>query len=88
MYKYFKDLNLASPFPIPVIGNYLNITRKGYPKYDRDIIKKYGKIMGYFEGPTPVILVADVQLVRHILIKDFASFTNRRVSQTSRDFLL
>ena len=39
----------------------------------------YGKIYGYYEGGTPVLGVADPDMVREILIKQFDIFQQRKV---------
>ena len=36
--------------------------------------------MGFFEGVTPNLLVADADFIRSVLVKDFDHFINRRVS--------
>ena len=33
----------------------------------------------YFEGYSPVLSVADPEIVKHVLVKDFQNFTNRKV---------
>lgn len=58
----------------------MDIINKGLIQHDLDIIKKYGKVVGYFEGSEPVLLVTDVNLLKSILISDFSSFVNRRVN--------
>ncbi|XP_013792852.2 cytochrome P450 3A6-like, partial [Limulus polyphemus] len=40
-------------------------------------IKKYGKICGFYFGRLPMIIVADLDLLRQIQIKDFQKFTGR-----------
>lgn len=72
-------MNIPGPEPVPFIGNGMDIINKGLIQHDMDIIKKYGKIVGYFEGSEPVLLVSDVNLLKSILISDFSSFVNRRV---------
>lgn len=52
---------------------------KGFMESDTQFIEKYGRIVGYFEGSTPVILTTDSQLIKNVLIKDFNYFVNRRV---------
>jgi hypothetical protein len=33
----------------------------------------------YFEGYSPVLSVADPEIVKHVLVKDFQNFTHRKV---------
>ena len=49
------------------------------PQYDRDLMKKYGKVMGYFDGRHPNLWITDADLIRSIYVKDFDHFVNRRV---------
>ncbi len=53
--------------------------KEGFAYHDLSLIKEYGKVVGYFEGTTPNILCADVEMLKQVLIKDFDSFRNRRV---------
>lgn len=42
-----------------------------------EYFQTYGKVMGYYVGKKPTILINDVQLARRIQIKDFALFADR-----------
>lgn len=77
--KYFNKLNIPGPSPKPIVGNLLDLINKGITKNDEELIEKYGKIVGYHEGATPVILCTDLDMIKHIMIKDFSYFVNRRV---------
>ena len=39
--------------------------------------KKYGKVYKMYLGRTPIITVADPEIMKHILVKDFDKFRNR-----------
>ena len=41
--------------------------------------KKYGKVYGFYEGPTPVLQVANPDMVKEILIKQFHNFEHRPI---------
>jgi hypothetical protein len=51
----------------------------GLSNYDDEVISKYGNILGYWEGNRPVVLCADVDMIKSVMIKDSHYFNNRRV---------
>jgi hypothetical protein len=57
----------------------LALIKKGLTTHDEELMRKYGKVAGYFEGSTPNLMISDVKLIRATFIKDFGNFVNRRV---------
>lgn len=49
------------------------------PKYEQETMKKYGKIVGYFDGSLPNLWITDAVIIRLVFVKDFDHFVNRRV---------
>jgi len=47
-------------------------------KMDIGLIKKFGKVFGYFEGVVPVIVIAEPEYIKQITVKDFDHFVDRR----------
>ena len=82
--SYFERLNLKGPKPLPLLGNMMGIRKHGLHKNDENILNEFGKTSGYFEGPTPIILTKDAGLIKAVTVKEFSSFTNRRVSIWSK----
>jgi len=78
--NHFKKMNIPGPMPLPLIGNFNGVIKLGATKYDEYLMGKYGKIVGYFEGSTPNLLISDVKFIKAVLIKDFSHFVNRRVN--------
>ncbi|CAF1100675.1 unnamed protein product [Rotaria sp. Silwood1] len=77
----FRRLGIPGPAPIPLLGEMFNVIRKGVKTNDIELVKKYGKIIGVFEGTAPIILLSDPDLLRNVLIKDSNVFINRRIIQ-------
>ncbi|XP_055948406.1 cytochrome P450 3A41-like [Argiope bruennichi] len=75
--RIFKDLGIPGPSPNILFGNILELNRKGPQKCHKEWIEKYGKILGFYHGMKPVLLVADPELLKKILIKDFHLFCDR-----------
>ncbi|CAF1188947.1 unnamed protein product [Adineta steineri] len=74
----FRRIGMPGPVPIPLLGEMFNVMRRGMYKNDMALVKKYGKIIGVYEGTAPVILLSDLDILRNVLIKDSHVFINRR----------
>ena len=77
--RYFKRIKIPGPTPWPIIGNFFSLIKKGLTTHDEELMTEYGRVVGYFEGSTPNLMITDVKLIRAALIKDFNNFVNRRV---------
>ncbi|VDI45698.1 Hypothetical predicted protein [Mytilus galloprovincialis] len=49
----------------------------GFAATDFNLIQKYGKVVGVYQGTRPTLLISDPDIVRDLFIKDFSNFTNR-----------
>lgn len=76
-FNFFKNLGIPGPQPNIIFGNILEVYKKSPAKAYREWIDTYGDVVGYFNGYRPVILVADLELLKEIQIKDFQDFTDR-----------
>ena len=72
---------IPGPKPNLLFGNMFTHLEKvrsiGNVRTYNEYFAKYGKVMGYYVGKKPTILVNDVELIRRIQIKDFANFADR-----------
>lgn len=79
-YEFFRRLNIPTPPPIFFFGNYLDIIRSRRLTYTiYQWSKIYGRIFGYFEGHTPILVVSDPDVVQEIFVKSFSNFHSRRL---------
>ncbi|XP_037507674.1 thromboxane-A synthase [Rhipicephalus sanguineus] len=77
LFNYFKDLGIPGPEPSIITGNMNELREKTPTVAYREWIEKYGKVVGYFNGSRPVLLVADLDLLKMIQVKDFQDFIDR-----------
>ncbi|GFR02078.1 cytochrome P450 3A8 [Trichonephila clavata] len=73
----FKKLGIPGPEPNLIFGNILELYEKGPIKCHEEWVKKYGRVLGYYYGMKPVLLITDPYLLKDIFIKDFNKFINR-----------
>lgn len=66
---------------MPFLGNMHDVAKKGITGHDSELIRDYGKFVGYYEGGTPLIMTTDTKFLKKVMIKDFNVFRNRRVKK-------
>ncbi|CAN8001767.1 unnamed protein product, partial [Ixodes hexagonus] len=85
-FSLFKNMGIPGPTPSLFSGNLNELIEKGTARSFEDWIKKYGDIVGFYNGATPMLIVTDLDLIKRIQIKDFSNFHKRGVtSQASRE---
>ncbi|CAG2112341.1 unnamed protein product [Medioppia subpectinata] len=70
-------LGLKGPKPVIIFGNLLDLLFVSKPDLEVQRMKQFGKIYGIFEGSKPLIQVAEPELIKQILVKDFRLFNTK-----------
>ena len=93
-YKYLKSLGYDGPKPKMFIGNLteFNSTQNStksiqishYSKTLQRWTKTYGKIYGYYEGHTPILVIADPDLVSEVFLNQNKLLSHRRTFPMSK----
>ena len=77
-YAVLKEINLPGPKPVPFFGNILEVTKAGgLHKYQVECIKKYGKVFTQCIGSRVGIVVADPEILKQVMVKEFSNFQDR-----------
>ncbi|XP_059061354.1 cytochrome P450 6B6-like [Achroia grisella] len=80
-FNYWKDRGVIGPDPVPLFGNIkkaaLRRQNHGEPMYE--IYNQYPneKVVGVFRMTEPNLLIRDLDIIKHIMIKDFDEFSYR-----------
>ena len=77
-FALISHVPLPGPKPWPYFGNLIEVARYGgLHKAFIEYGKKYGKVYKMYMGRSPVITVADSEIMKQVLVKDFDKFRNR-----------
>ncbi|CAG2164302.1 unnamed protein product [Oppiella nova] len=76
-FNYWSKRGINGPKPLIGFGNVLSQFITPRPLFELQWYKKYGKLYGTYIGNEPVINVADPELIKTILVKDFHLFPER-----------
>ncbi|XP_037075586.1 cytochrome P450 3A29-like [Pollicipes pollicipes] len=86
LYKYgtrnygtLEKLGIPVVKPYPFVGSVRYPARTSTDQEDMRNAKRFGKVWGVYEGPWPQVFVADAELAKRILIKDFDHFPDRPI---------
>lgn len=78
-FNYWKSQNVKTIRPVlPFFGSLWTILFETIPESDVKAYQEKEKVWGYFEARNPALMVADLDMIKAITVKDFNNFTNRR----------
>ncbi|KAJ2939659.1 hypothetical protein O0L34_g14378 [Tuta absoluta] len=84
-HNYWENRNVKHDTPIPLFGNHLrnHLGLKSLTEISKELYNKYPgeKVIGYYIGTTPELMVKDLDLVRQILVADFPHFYERGIGR-------
>ncbi|XP_050925216.1 thromboxane-A synthase [Lates calcarifer] len=75
-FSVLSRCGIKHPKPIPFFGN-IFLFRQGFFNPITDLIRTHGRVCGYYLGRRPVVVVADPDMLRQVMVRDFSSFPNR-----------
>jgi hypothetical protein len=79
IYSFFDRLNIPGPPPTFFFGNFADLSKTKRKSISiKQWTEKYGRIFGYFEGHTPILVISDPDILQDIFIKSFSNFHSRR----------
>lgn len=80
-YSHWKRLGIPGPKPAPLVGNMgpFFFGKKSINELINELYEKWKKekFFGIYNARSPVLMITDPELVRHVLIKDFNVFPGR-----------
>ncbi|XP_029942821.1 thromboxane-A synthase-like [Salarias fasciatus] len=79
-FSILSRCGIKHPKPIPFYGN-LFMFRNGFYKPLNELTKTHGRVCGYYLARRPVVVVADPDMLRQIMVRDFSSFPNRMTAR-------
>ncbi|ELT90964.1 hypothetical protein CAPTEDRAFT_154438 [Capitella teleta] len=79
-HKVFEKMGIPGPVPHWWYGNLkqLNTNAQNSHEILKQWSQEYGSTFGYFEGPTPILVSSDLDLLKEIFIKNFNKFHGRK----------
>lgn len=79
-FSYWKNRNVVSTSPNTILGDLVDVGRKYHISTKIQMLYNKFKANGFggmYTSITPALMVTDLELMKHILVKDFNSFTDR-----------
>lgn len=86
-HDYWKEAGIPYVSAIPIMGSVAQLFSKPVHEVEIDRYKSKGRFYGTYEGSRPVLNIADPEILRDILVKDFQFFPNRRSFATGNNIV-
>jgi cytochrome P450 len=84
-YNYFKHHGIPGPPHRFFFGHSKDLwSAKSFSKQLQEWSRQYGSLYGIFEGTQPMYIVADVDFLEEVYIKQFSSFHSRALPKILR----
>lgn len=77
--SYWSSKNIKGPRGLPFVGLAYKFIHQSFPTVYTDLISKYGKVFGTYEGRTKCLVITDADLIKDVLIRNFHKFSDRRI---------
>lgn len=88
-FAYFEDNGFLFEKPVFPLGNLKGVGKETHLVYRvSDYYKKFkgkAQAFGMFFSVNPVIFITDLEIVKHVLVRDFDAFRNRGLYHNKRD---
>ncbi|XP_043279161.1 cytochrome P450 6A1-like [Venturia canescens] len=82
-FNFWKSRNIVGPKPLPVVGNLkdLFLGKKSFGELVKNIYDQHqdAPFIGIFMRREPVLILAEPDLIKDVLIKDFTTFPERAI---------
>ncbi|MCI4379078.1 hypothetical protein PGIGA_G00223700 [Pangasianodon gigas] len=75
-YSVLQRCGIRHPKPAPFFGNMM-LFRHDFFKAQKDLINQYGRVCGYYLARQPMVVIADPDMLRQVMVKEFHNFPNR-----------
>lgn len=76
-YRVLSRHGIKGPAPLPIVGNFLTASKKGRIPFLEEQFRKFGSVFGFYVGSYPRVVIADLNLLKEIMVKEFDTFTDR-----------
>lgn len=82
IHTYWKRRGISGPQGWPFLGSFHELADVNNPRVIiiQNWAKKFGKVFGYYEGATPVLVVGDPDMLQEMFIKKFEYFNARKTT--------